>query len=280
MSKRETLLQNLIDTFKNDKNTFKIVVYGSDAKKTSDKYSDIDIVIYNSDISRMEDLWKSLISNIGTIRNYFYFIDKVENQVSPLFWLKEYSPYTRVDLAIVPSEDSYGENFPYKPSKVVFEDLSRVEEITFKKVRPIKDTNYYLNLAINNLVGFLKQKQRKEKGFFNYWKLNVLDYLIFFLKESNQGYPEKEELDSLKVNHSEIKHLMNNLNHDQKELLNKIMPDSLIVDFNESFYLGFELLIELLEKRARNYNSFFDEESAYFYLDFFKKESGVSTNTK
>src|SRR5688572_23433667 len=98
----QSLTKQLVEKFSKSEEIFLIATFGSATNNEIDEYSDIDIILCSNDLATTYGNYRQTIESISPISAISSFYYDKPNVISEVIYLKDFKPYQKIDLTIIP----------------------------------------------------------------------------------------------------------------------------------------------------------------------------------
>ena len=264
------LTKELINKFKTLSEVYLVGITGSNRDGNSDEYSDVDLFVCSTDMESTKDAYKKLITEISPIIQISPFFYDLPNVINEIIYLKNFSPYQKIDLTIVPYT-GYLPDFNPEMSIVFEKPVDQKESVsTIPALTADMETiDMSLGMYAGFILGFAKSFHRKNISIYRYWTF-LKDKVLVLLFEKYFGW--SNFYSQSRISAEDQKKLFLNLNQEDRWSLEKIMPISGNLDLVESFKLVVETYLDLTQLKSESLNSSINLEFIDYLKEFVKKE--------
>lgn len=267
----QNLLKQLSEKFSQSEEIFLIATFGSAINNEMDEYSDVDIILCSNDLATTYGNYRSIIESISPISAASSFYYDKPNVISEVLYLKNYKPYQKVDLTIVPY---LGYLSDFNPNVFILYE-NQVKDRTLKrgiihKNKPIETLDSWMINYMALVVGFVKSYKRRNMEIYRYWEL-IKDATIVLMFEKYNGW--SKQYNRPRLTSAEYKDLFyRKINKNEYDLLSQVLPQSGVLDIKLSLIVSFFLFCELLTIKSNAIKEYVNLEFLDYIKNFLQNE--------
>jgi predicted nucleotidyltransferase len=267
----ETLLKTLVENFSKSPEIFLIGTFGSAVDQQMDAYSDVDIIICSNDLKKTKEEYKKIIESISPIiASSPFYIDK-PNVISEIIYLKNFKPYQKIDLTIIPY---LGYLSDFNPQMTILFENQLADREQKSGIEPEKAKEETLdewmmkNIAF--VIGFCKSYKRKNMEMYRYWDF-IKDAMLILLFEKHDKWTK--QYDKLMLAAPEFKNLFyRSINKSEFDFLQQVLPPNGKLDLKISFITAFFLFSELIVIKSDGVKEYVNREFLSYIKHFLQSE--------
>lgn len=267
----QNLLKLLVDKFSKSEEIFLIGNFGSAMNNEMDAYSDVDIILCSNDLATTYGHYRETIETISPITAVSSFYYDKPNVISEVIYLKDYKPFQKIDLTIVPY---LGYLSGFNPDVFVLYE-NQVVDRTLKrgivhKNKPVETLDSWMTNYMSLVVGFLKTYKRQNMEMYRYWDL-IKDAMVVLLFEKYYGWSKL--YDKPRLTSAEFKDLFyRKITKNEFDLLSQAFPQSGVLDVRHSFLVSFYLFSELVVIKSNTLKEYINVEFLDYIKNFLQEE--------
>ena len=179
---RKDLRRSVIEAFAAQDEIYRICFFGREAEGKHDCYSDIDMVVYSSDLARTKARYKDVFASISPVRATFTLGGTPESY-SEMVMLHDYSPYQKVDFSI----GDWGLWESHLSVVYDSKEKSRACRSTLCAVEVRQDVAYKLTDVLFSVARFSKCLFRRDVDMYRRWE-SITNVTLVLLYEKHFGY--------------------------------------------------------------------------------------------
>ncbi|MFS8131243.1 MAG: nucleotidyltransferase domain-containing protein [Candidatus Dojkabacteria bacterium] len=267
----QNLLKSLVDKFSKSEEIFLIATFGSAINNEMDEYSDVDIIMCSNDMATTYGHYRDTIGSISPVTAVSSFYYDKPNVISEVIYLKDFKPYQKIDLTIVPYLGYLSE---FNPNVFILFENQTIDRTLKRgivhKNKPVETLDTWMTNYMSLVIGFVKTYKRQNMEMYRYWDL-VKDAMIVLMFEKYSSW--SKQYDRPRLSSSEFKDLFyRKINKNEFDLLTQAMPRNGVLDLRHSFLVSFYLFSELLVIKSNTLKEYINVEFLDYIKNFLQSE--------
>lgn len=260
---REELLDKIVKVFTEQSEVREITIFGSNADKTADCYSDIDLRVHSNDLLRTQKTYLQLINSISPIFETLAIQSDSEN-MAQMIMLRGYSPYHKIDFGICSGA------CVFTPSRSVYKNEKVITIDSKLQIFPITNVvKYNLDYQLFRVPRIIKCFFRKNVAGYKKWNETV-NLVLGLLFEKYHTYKKISQTKEFSRRRTKI--LYGLLNAEDKNAFNNILPYTGELNLVDSYMAALKIMIAISKEKAAHFDIGLNEEFITFIENFCEEE--------
>lgn len=265
---RQALLDAILRELKSRQEVLEIHAFGSAVSKTEDEYSDYDLVVCSASPRKTQCNLNRTLEAAAPILGSFVLLSRPD-QLGTMFLFKGFSPYHKLDLALVPSLAALPTYGPFRCLYKADEaHQMSAEEDTLEEHATGHPFVNQVNGVVFCIPRFTKCLFRQDRDVYKKW-IFVLEHTLSIMHESHFGWKE-EQGDFLSSPERDA--LYKEVGTGAASSLDLMMPTPSAFDLGSSFAACIGQFVSCANRKAAALGVSLEQETIVYLVSFLQSE--------